>query len=394
MDFKVPFTGRAHNYTDEEIEVAVATMKEAVPLTQGRYSKEFEQKFAKYIGAKNCFTTSNATAALELVAQLCQFTVGDEVIIPSHTFTSSAYPFIKKGARIVWADIDKKTRVVTKESIERCITDKTKAIVVAHLYGYVADMTEICNLAKERNILVVEDAAQSLGAELQGQKSGSFGDFGVYSFHSHKNITTLGEGGMLYVKDDQIAKIIPQIRHNGHCGFDFERQDYWIPAMGNVDVPELNGMALMPNNYCLGEVECALGIKLLDRIDEINQQKQNRALTFIDSLKDYQELEFHRVDDKRHNYHLLVARVQGVDRDSLIRHMANDKGVQCVVQYYPLDRYDFYKKLGMSESDCPNADEFVDNMISFPFNHCLSDQDLEYVLQSTKEVIKELRVNV
>jgi len=389
MKFKTPFSGRSHTYTKCEVHYVVDVMQSATPLTQGRYQKKFEQKFCEYSGVRHSFALNNATAGLELSAQLCQFTEGDEVIIPGHTFTASAYPFLKKGAKIVWADIDIETRVVTVETIEKCITDKTKAIVVVHLYGYGADMSAIMQLAQEKGLIVVEDAAQALGVEVDGKMVGTFGDFGVFSFHSHKNMTTLGEGGMLTVKNDHIAEILPMLRHNGHCGFDYDRELYWKPAMGNVDMPELNGEILWPNNYCLGEVECALGTKLLDRIDQINEQKRHRAIIFIDAMSDYPELEFHREKSKRHNYHLLVARVTNGKRDLLMQEMAK-AGVQCVVQYYPLYRYDLYKKIGQDLADCPNTDQFFDNMISFPFHHMLKDDDFIWMIETTKKSLSKI----
>lgn len=391
MQFKIKFSGKSHNYTQEEMDVVVQAMKDAEPYTQGRFQTEFEDKFCEYIGAPHAFAVNNATAALEMAAQLCQFESGDEVIIPSHTFTSSAYPFAKKGAEIVWADIDLQTRVVTAETIEKKITPRTKAVVVVHLYGYMADMPSIMELAKKHNLLVIEDAAQSMGTGISGKKSGTFGDFGVFSLHSHKNITTLGEGGLIVVKDVKYADIMPMLRHNGHCDFPFDREDYWIPAMGNVDLPVLNNKILWPNNYCLGEIECALGTKLLDRLDELNSQKRKRAIYFIDTLKDYSELEFHRQDTIRHNYHLLAARMTNGKRDMFIRKMANEKGIQCVVQYYPLNRYPLYQKIGFDDADCPNTDKFFDNMVSFPFHHWMSDDDFKYMLKSTEDVLKSLR---
>jgi dTDP-4-amino-4,6-dideoxygalactose transaminase len=391
MQFKIKFSGKSHNYTEDEIETVVQAMKDAEPYTQGRYLKKFEEKFSEYIGASHAFAVNNATAALEMAAQLCQFEPGDEVIIPSHTFTSSAYPFAKKGAKIAWADIDLQTRVVTAETIKNKITPNTKAIVVVHLYGYATDMPSIMELSRKHNLFVIEDAAQSMGTDVAGKKSGTFGDFGVFSLHSHKNITTLGEGGIMVVKEKKYADIIPMLRHNGHCNFSFDREDYWIPAMGNVDFPVLNDKILWPNNYCLGEIECALGTKLLDRLDELNNQKRKRAIYFIDALKDYPELEFHRVDTTRHNYHLLAVRVANGKRDKFIRRMAHEKGIQCVVQYYPLNRYPLYKRIGFGEAECPNTDSFFDNMISFPFHHWLSDDEFEYMLEATKDILESLR---
>ena len=254
-------------------------------------------------------------------------------------------------------------------------------------------MPAITALCKERGLILIEDAAQAIGAEVDGKKAGSFGDMAVFSFHSHKNLTTLGEGGMLYVRDPALAAVVPALRHNGHCAYGFERPDYWKPAMGNVDVPMLDGDMLMPNNYCLGEVECALGAKLLDRIDAINDRKRERALRFMDALADFPELEFHRVDSRRHNYHLLAARMAtGPEmRDRFMRAMSGEKGVKCVVQYIPLDRYDYYKRLGCGTANCPNADAFFDSMISFPFQHWLSEEDFQYMLAATRDVLTSLR---
>lgn len=394
MEPKINFSGRSIRYTEEEISLVADVMRNAETLTQGRHLAEFEKRFAEYqhVRQGSCFAVMNGCAALEMSAQLCDFQPGDEVIIPSHTFTASAYPYIKHGATPVWADIDPVTRVVTKESIARVLSPRTKAVVVVHLYGYVADMPEILSLCRENNLICIEDAAQSIGSELDGIKAGAFGDMGIFSFHSHKNLTTLGEGGMLYVANPRLAELVPMLRHNGHCPYPGERQDYWKPAMGNVDLPMLDGHYLMPSNYSLGEIECALGTKLLERIDVINARKRERAIQFIDALADIPDLEFHREPGKRHNYHLLAARMKGGQdkRDQFIRLMHDQKGIKCVVQYLPLNRYDFYKKLGYDKANCPGADSFFDHMISFPFQHWMSDEELNYMLDSTRDVMRQL----
>jgi dTDP-4-amino-4,6-dideoxygalactose transaminase len=342
---------------------------------------------------ENVFALSNATAGLELAAQLCQFKRGDEVIIPAHTFTSTAYPFVKNGAKIVWSDIDLATRVVTAETIASCITSNTRAIVVPHLYGYGADMPAIMTMADGYGLLVIEDAAQALGVTVDDRMVGTYGDFGIFSFHAQKNITTLGEGGLLIVRDPETAKIIPMLRHNGHCPYPSDRPDYWIPAMGDVDLPHLNEESLWPANYCIGEVECALGVKLIDRIDEINDQKRHRALSVIDKLSGYPDLIFHREESPRHNYHLLVAQISNNLRNQFIRRMANRHGIQCVVQYYPLNRYPFYRKLDFGKANCPNTDLFFDNMVSFPFHQSLSDEEVDLIVFASWETLDYLREN-
>ena len=387
--FDIPFSGRSIAYTPEEIDLVSSVMKNSQTLTQGENLDNFERKFKDYLGCEHAFALCNAASALELAAQLCQFSQGEEVIIPSHTYTASAYPFIKRGAKIVWADIDPDTRVINKESVETIITNKTKAIVVVHLYGYTANMDEILELAKKHNLIVIEDAAQAIGTELRGIKAGNFGDIGVFSFQSHKNITTLGEGGVITLKDEQMAKLIPLLRHNGHISFE-NQEEYWQPAMSNVVLPKLNKKSLMPNNFCLGEVECALGSALLDRVDTINEFKRNRALTFIDSFSGNLPLKFHREESLRHNYHLLVAEITNGERDNFIRKMAYQEKIQCVVQYYPLNRYDFYKDMGSGEANCPNADNFFDNMVSFPFHHSLTDEEIVTIIESTHRVLEDI----
>jgi dTDP-4-amino-4,6-dideoxygalactose transaminase len=393
MECTVNFSGRALDYTEEETAVVLEALRTADPLTQGRYQQAFQEKFKVFNGARYAFAMMNGTAALEVAAKLCRLKPGDEVVAPVHTFTSSAYPFAKTGAALVWADSDPATRVVDAARIARVLSPRTKVIVVVHLYGYVADMPSIMELAEERGILVVEDACQAIGADIGGVKAGNFADFGIFSFHSHKNLTTLGEGGMITVRDDRYAALIPMIRHNGHCPFPGERPDYWKPAMGDVDFPELEGERIWPGNYCLGEVECALGAKQLDRVLTINAEKRDRALAFIDALAEYPELVFHRVETTRHNYHLLAARMDGSveRRDDFIRRMFYEHGVKCVVQYCPLNRYPLYRKLGFGRADCPDADDFFDHMISFPFQHNLTEEEFRHMLGAAKRVLDQQR---
>ncbi len=394
MDLKVPFSGRSIRYTREEAALVAEIMLSTGPLTQGPHLAAFEEAFARYqdVPVGSCFAVCNGTCALELVADLLRIGPGDEIIVPSHTFTSSAYPFLKKGAKLVWCDVDPRTHVVTAATLARVMSDRTRAVVPVHLYGYVADMPAIVDLCRDRGVIVVEDAAQSIGSLVDGRKAGSFGDMAIFSFHSHKNLTTLGEGGMLYVKDPALRGLVSSLRHNGHCAWNFEREAYWKPAMGNVDLPVPGEPALQPHNFCLGEVECALGCRLLERIDAINDAKRERAIRFIDALAGHPELEFLREPGRRHNYHLLVARATPGPawRDAFMRAMYEERGVQCVVQYYPLNRYDYYARQGFDKADCPNGDLFFDTMVSFPFQAWMSDEDFDYMLDSARVVLDKL----
>ena len=280
MKYKIDWSGRSLDYTKEEIDTIVSVAKNADPLTQGNYLSEFEDTIKKYVGVEHAFGLTSAASALELTAVLSKLGPGDEVIIPSHTYCASAIPFGRTGATIVWADIDPETFVVSAQDIQRKITKKTKMVVVVHLYGLSCDMEPIVQICKINNLELVEDCAQAFGAKYQDKQVGSFGDYACFSLHAQKNITTLGEGGMLIVKDTKNASMVPGLRHNGHAPYG-EREYYWKPAMGNVDL-DMEGV--WPFNYSMTEVQAALGTKLMERLDKLNANRRDRAKIFIEVM--------------------------------------------------------------------------------------------------------------
>jgi len=390
---KIDWSGRSHTFSNEDLKYFLKVIKSADPLTQGRYLKEFEENFSKYINNKNVLAVSSAASALEMIASSIGLKKNDEVIIPSHTYCASAIPFARKKAKIIWADINFETRVVDLNDIKKKITKKTKAVVFVHLYGYAIDLKPIENYLRKRKIWIIEDCAQALGAKVNGQKVGNVGDFACFSFHAQKNITTLGEGGMLVFKNSKNKNLLHQMRHNGHCNFKFKRKDYWLPAMGNLDFEIKNEW---PFKFTLSEIQCAAGIRMLKKLDSLNTLRIKRAKKFFKEFSNYKELSFNKnFVNYRHVYHLLSAYFKSdhksVNRDHLIRLLYEKFNIKCAVQYYPLNRYDLFKKNGLHKSRCPNTDKFFDNMISFPFHVWMSDKQFQYLINSTKKALNLLR---
>ena len=391
----VNWSGKGHGCTEHEIKAAVNAIRTADPLTQGKYLSLFEKKFCDYLGAGRAFAVANCTNALDLSTVLSRLGTDDEVIIPAHTFCATAIPFARTGATIKWADIDPETRVVSEQSIRAVLSEKTKVIVVVHLYGLMAPMPEIMQLAAERNILVVEDCAQAIGATIDGRKAGTFGDFACFSFHGAKNMSTLGEGGMLVVRSEEIARLVPGLRHNGCCAYPGERKEYWKPAMSNVDV-DIPGV--WPYNFCLGEVQCAVGVALLERLDQMTSERIRRAKKFIDAMSGFSELSFQKnPDGYGHVFHLLSARYDGSEtgktRDDFIATMWEKHRVKIIVQYYPLYRYPLFQAHGFGDADCPHTDYFFDNMVSFPFHLWMNEDDFDYMIEVTVKTLEALRRN-
>jgi perosamine synthetase len=393
VETKIPWSGRGSMYTEDEIATVVQAMRTADPQTQGRYQSEFERAFAAYSGSPHAFAVTSCTAALELSALLCNLKPGDEVIAPAHTFAASVIPFARAGVTLVWADIDADSRVVTADTISPLISGRTRVIVVVHLYGLVCDMDPIMALARRHGVLVVEDVAQAMGARYRGRRAGSIGDFSCFSFHTHKNITTLGEGGMLTVASPTVAAMVPGLRHNGMRAYAGNRPRYWVPSMSDVDF-DIDG--LWPYNFCLGEVQCALGIRMLERLDTINAERAQRAQRFIASFVDYPELIFQYVPDGcGHSWHLLAVRYDGSawgrSRDDFLDALAFSVGVRAVVQYCPLYRYPMFQKAGFGRADCPQTDRFFDNMVSFPFQQWMPEAQFEQMISLVKKALDQMR---
>ncbi len=232
--YRVNFPARMRTYTEAEIAAVVGVMRNAEVQTQGACMRQFEADFKAYSGANHAFAMDNCMNALRVAAILCRIGAGDEVIAPGYTFCASAIPFGATGAKLVWADIDPETWVVDPRDIEKKITSRTKVLLVVHLLGMPADMAAIMKIAEKHGLKVVEDCAQAPGASIRGKKVGTFADFGCFSFHGAKNITTLGEGGMLVVKSDSDAALAPGLRHDGLRPFPDGRERYWEIGRAHV----------------------------------------------------------------------------------------------------------------------------------------------------------------
>ena len=386
----IDWPSRGHRYNEKELNVVNEVLTNNSTLTQGEHVKNFETKFQKYINSNNAFALMSAAHALDISAMLIEIQDGDEVIMPSHTYCATALAFARRGAIIKWADIDPNSFTVTLNSIEKLISKKTKAIVVVHLYGLICkEIFEIKEFAYKNNCFLIEDCAQSLGAKLNGKHCGTIGDIGCYSFHSQKNLTTLGEGGMITVKDEKLAKKVLGLRINGHSQFE-NKTKYWLPAMVNVD---LDIDSVWPIKSTMNEVQAALGATIIERMDQLTEQRRKRGLLIREKLKDCKDLIFQEIyKESAHSHHLLPARCNSEkwNRDDLIEVLYNQFNVKAIVQYYPLNRYDLFKKTGFAEADTPNTDSFFDNMISFPFSLTIDDSDFNYMIDSIKKSVQLL----
>lgn len=390
MDLNIDWPNRGHEYSAEDLKIVEEIIYDNnTSLSKGKYVQMFEDKFSKLIGYES-HTTMSGAHALDLAAMLIDTNANDEIIIPAHTYCASALSFVRYNANIKWADIDKESLTISLASIKRLVTNKTKAIVVVHLYGLICpEIQDIINFAKKKNIIVIEDCAQSLGASVKNKSCGSFGDISCFSFHSQKNITTFGEGGMISVKNKDYSKIITNYRHNGHQPFE-NQKNYWLPAMTDVKLLKRD---YFPFKSTMSEIQGALGYKLLDKLDNFTEQRRALSKKIKSSLDHLPELSFQKFSIKEsHSHHLLPVKIESDkwNRDDMILKLYNDYKIKCVIQYYPLNRYDLFKKLNFDSTDLQNTNEFYDNMLSIPFSIILNDQQVDFLIESIIKSIQEL----
>ncbi len=372
---------------EEEIE-AVAEVLRSGRYVQGPKVKEFEEKFADYIGTEHAIATNSGTAALHIAQAAAGIGPGDEVIVPALTFFSTITSVIHNNAIPIFADIDTEIYCLDPEDIEKKITKKTKAIIPVHLYGHPAEMDQIIEIAQTHNLLVIEDAAQAHGAQYKGQKVGSIGDTGCWSFYATKNMTT-GEGGMITTDDSNIAEKAGRIRSHGMTS----RDDH----------------AVIGYNYRMNEIAAAIGLIQLSKLDRLNQIRTRNSMYLLKNLESVDWLETAKIKPYvKHAFFWCPARVNeeklGMKTKDLVATL-RERGVEVRHRYVaPLYKQPmlinqnvypkkcpfscpFYgKEIDYSGFKCANAEKIAGKMIGLPNHPKLRREELDTVISTIKNV--------
>ena len=389
--YKIDWPKRAHFFNEKEIKLVSSILRDQnSALTFGPYVAKFENDFAKFVKVKRAFSTMSCAHSLDIAAMVLDIKKGDEVILPSHTYCATALAFSRRGAILKWADIELDSFCISLRNIEKLVTKKTKAIIVVHLYGLICpDIKKISSYAKKNKIYLIEDCAQSFGSYLNKKSCGTFGDIGCFSFQSQKNLTTLGEGGMIIAKSNSLLNKIKNLRFNGHREFKNQTK-YWLPATIDVNMDIKN---VHPIKSTMTEIQGAVGSLLLKKFKKILQKRRNLFFYIRHSLSDIKELKFQTVKNlNTTSAHLLPAVYLNKknNRDSLIDILSTKFKIKSVTQYYPLHKYKFFIKLGFGNIKLKNTEFFYKNMISFPFNINLTKKQINYQIKSIRSSIKEL----
>lgn len=344
-------------------------------LSLGPKLEQFEAAIAGYTGVPYAVALSSGTAGLHLGLAALGIGAGDEVIIPSFTFIAVAHAVLYVRATPVFADIDPRTLNLSAESVARAITPRTRALIVVHTFGCPVDLDPILRLAADHGIRVIEDACEALGAEYRGRKAGGIGDLGVFAFYPNKPITT-GEGGMAVTRDAALAEAMRALRNQGR-----RPRDGWLEH------------SLLGYNYRLSEINCALGISQMERIESILARRENRAALYREHLRAVTDvtLPVFEIAGGRVCWFVFVVRLAArfaeADRDAIIEHMAA-RGIACGRYFAPVHRQPLYAAYAGRSRDLTVTDDAAPRTLALPFFNQLTDGEIAEVCQTLREAIE------
>jgi len=325
---------------------------------------EFEKKIADYYGVSEAVGVASGTDAIHLSINALGIGEGDEVITTPFTFFATVEAILYAGAMPVFVDIDAATFNIDTGQIETKITDKTKAILPVHLFGQMADMQEISKLAKNYGLKIIEDCAQSFGANLNGKKAGSFGDTGCFSFYPSKNLGGYGDGGIITINDSMIANKLRKLRNHG------SRSSYIHEDIGF--------------NSRLDEIQAGVLLVKFKYIDKYNMARRQKAALYTELLSDKVKCPV----EKKGAYHVFHQYTIRSDKRDAIKKGLRDKGISSVVYYpVPLHLQDALRFLGYEEGDFPVAEKSAKEVLSLPIYPELEECVIERIAEIIKEVV-------
>lgn len=397
ISFKVhnPYFGS--EYGEEERQAVLEAMQQEW-LTNGPQTAAFEEEFAAYLGSKYAFATSNCTAALHMGADLMRLGPDDEVVTTPITFVATSQPILAHKAKVVFADVDPQTFNIDPESIAEKITPRTRAIFLTHDCGQPCDMDRIMELARKHNLLVLEDAARAVGAEYKGRKVGSFGDVAAFSFHSLKNMTTLGEGGMLTTSRDEYAALTPMLRSMGsRYAFELDEaellEDEAVRTMG-YDVFEPAGV--IAHNNRMTEAQAAVGRVQLRKLDSLNERRRAAAKYLSERLTETDEMMPPYEDPKgTHVFHLYAALFDGTRFGATARELrhilVHEEGIQASSLNAPNYLHRIYRVRGFRHGLCPVAERVYEQSVVLPMYPRLTRGNLDTMVDAVKSAIYRLK---
>jgi dTDP-4-amino-4,6-dideoxygalactose transaminase len=406
MEWKVPYSGISNRPGLEEAAAILETLQQDT-LMKGPTAGRFEEQFKAKIGAKHALATSSCTTALYLSAQVLGLQEGDEVITTPQTFWVTTWPMLARRCKIRFADIHPNSLNIDPGAIEPLVSARTKAIYVVHYGGQAVDMDPVLEIARRHDLRVVEDCAHAPGALYKGRCVGTFGDIGCFSFHSLKNMTT-GEGGMLVTNRADLYEWAEPLGTIHMYGKMVERQDQRIGpyrepayyrdwhAKQSFHMDYVEGRFEVGNNYRMSDLQAALGLVQLGKLDQLNNRRRAIAGRLNAGLKDIPGISIQEEQPyARHIYHLYTffydPVVVGASKDDFICTLEQEEGIQIAIRYFPVHLLAEFRALGYRYGECPVAEkQYFEHQIQLPIYDHLTEAQIEHMIAAVRRAVKKL----
>ena len=363
---------------EDDIQAVVDVLRSDY-LTTGPKIAEFEKMVADYVGAKYAVAISNGTSALHAACFAAGIQPGDEVITTPLTFAASANCVLYCGGTPVFADVDPKTYNIDPEDIRRKITDKTKAIIAVHLAGQPCDMEEIHKIAKEHDLLVIEDGAHALGSVYKGKKVGTLSDMTTFSFHPVKPITT-GEGGMIVTDNEQFYQKMMLFRSHG-----ITREEN---LMTRNDGPWFYQQLDLGYNYRITDIQCALGCSQMKKLDRFLARRKQIVARYNEAFADCENIITpYQLPETESGWHLYIVQVKNCDRRKVFEAL-REQGIAVNVHYIPVYMHPYYQEHGYKDVHCKNAEEIYSHIITLPLYPALTEEQQKFVIEKIMDALE------
>lgn len=364
-----------------EVETVTSAILSGKLLGDGPFTRKCQQRFTEQLGSKSSLMVPSGTHALEMAAILANIRQGDEVIMPSYTFVSTANAFVLRGARIVFVDIRPDTMNIDENKIERAITSKTRAIVPVHYAGVGCNMPAIMDIAKRYSLVVIEDAAQAINATYDGKPLGSFGHMSAFSFHETKNITSGGEGGLIAINDPKYLERAEIIREKGTNRSRFLRGE--VDKYTWVDV----GSSYLPS-----ELQAAYLWAQLDALEKITEDRMITWNRYYNGLKFLEEKG--RADlprnppEAQHNAHIFYIKVGNINERTTLIQFLKSNGVHAVFHYVPLHSAPAGKTYGSFFGEDKYTTLESERLLRLPLFYGMKQTDTSKVIDLVNDYFK------
>ncbi|MDD3246140.1 MAG: UDP-4-amino-4,6-dideoxy-N-acetyl-beta-L-altrosamine transaminase [Methanosarcina sp.] len=346
-------------------------------LTTGPKVGEFENALCKYVGCKHSVAVNSGTSALDVAVGALDLPEGSEVITTPFTFAATSNALLYNRLKPVFADIQKDTRNIDPEDIRRKITPKTRAISYVDYAGHPCDIKEIKEIAEEYNLYLIEDACHALGASYYGKKIGNFADLTVFSFHPVKPITT-GEGGAVVTNNSELAERARLLHSHG---IDKSATERYGPDAGWA-----YDMKMLGRNYRMTDIQAALGISQLKKLDMFIEKRQEIAELYNELLRDCEFVEIPVTKEGiKHGWHIYTILLKDVNRDKFFTYMRKS-GIGVNVHYIPTYHFSYYRKhFDFDENDYPITEDVFKRIITLPIYPKMCNEDVELVVKTIKD---------